>query len=319
MAKVSKTRRLKSGSPFCKSNPYQKPSCSLKVLKHVNKKKHHSLEKNDWEDATCSVCLEFPHNAVLLLCSSYDKGCRPYMCATSCRFSNCLDQYKKAYTRIGSVQSIHPLGDSEDALGLSLGSHDEKLEVSELLCPLCRGQVKGWTVVKPARKFLNKKKRSCMQENCSFVGNYKQLRKHVRVEHPLARPREVDPILEEEWKRLEQERERSDVISTVTSSAPGSFVVGDYLIEGNFSPFFRDYNVDDLFHDTFFQFETFGRRNGGLRFTRGTGVGYRLHEDDDMGVHRRTALAGEVRDIPAGRLLFRQAVRRRRRREAERL
>ncbi|GAB4844857.1 hypothetical protein Ancab_038247 [Ancistrocladus abbreviatus] len=316
MAKVSKVRRLKSSSRFCKSNPFQTPSCSLKVLNHVNKKKQ-SIPEKDWEDATCSVCLEFPHNAVLLLCSSYDKGCHPYMCATSSRFSNCLDQYKKAYTKVGSTQSIHPWSDSEDSLGLSLGCDDENMEVSELLCPLCRGQVKGWTVVEPARKYLNKKKRTCMQDSCSFVGNYKQLRKHVRTEHPLARPREVDPVLEEEWKRLQEERERSDVISTVTSSAPGSFVVGDYLIEGN--PFFRDYNVEDLFHDALIRFETIGHRNVGFRLTRAIGERRGIYDSDDMGVRRGAAFATEVYDIPAGRLLFRNAGRRRRRREAERL
>ncbi|KAH7285801.1 hypothetical protein KP509_33G046400 [Ceratopteris richardii] len=45
----------------------------------------------------CPICMEIPHNAVLLRCSSYDKGCRPYMCDTSYRHSNCLDQYLKAH------------------------------------------------------------------------------------------------------------------------------------------------------------------------------------------------------------------------------
>lgn len=53
--------------------------------------------RNDWEDVTCSVCMETPHNAVLLRCSSHEKGCRPYMCDTSYRHSNCLDQYCKAH------------------------------------------------------------------------------------------------------------------------------------------------------------------------------------------------------------------------------
>ena len=46
--------------------------------------------------------------------------------------------------------------------------------------------MKGWTVVNPTREYLNSKKRSCMQDNCSFVGNYKELQKHVRAEHPCA-------------------------------------------------------------------------------------------------------------------------------------
>lgn len=52
-------------------------------------------QKKEWDDAMCPICMECPHNAVLLLCSSYDKGCCPYMCDTSYRHSNCLDQYRK--------------------------------------------------------------------------------------------------------------------------------------------------------------------------------------------------------------------------------
>jgi len=52
-------------------------------------------QKKEWDNAACLICLEHPHNAVLLLCSSHDKGCRPYMCDTSSRHSNCLDQYRK--------------------------------------------------------------------------------------------------------------------------------------------------------------------------------------------------------------------------------
>eukprot|EP00250_Pteridium_aquilinum_P016341 c23057_g2_i1 orf=451-1503(-) len=56
-----------------------------------------SESRNDWEGVICPVCMETPHNAVLLQCSSYDKGCRPYMCDTSYRHSNCFDQYLKAH------------------------------------------------------------------------------------------------------------------------------------------------------------------------------------------------------------------------------
>lgn len=193
------------------------------------------IEKKDWEDVTCSVCMEYPHNAVLLLCSSHDKGCRPYMCGTSCRYSNCLDQYKKAYTKVISSnngQSVHGSVDNPIVIQDS-SSGIENSEVTELACPLCRGQVKGWTVVEPARDYFNAKQRSCMQDDCSFLGNYKELRRHVRAEHPSARPREVDPVLEQKWRRLERERERNDVMSTITSTMPGAMFFGDYVIEGN--------------------------------------------------------------------------------------
>ncbi|XP_058089649.1 uncharacterized protein LOC131236468 [Magnolia sinica] len=220
-----------------RSTPYPLPSRSQECPeKEASKKKSpKAVENKDWEDAMCSVCMEFPHNAVLLLCSSYDKGCRPYMCDTSFRHSNCLNQFKKAYTK--DMSPRHGQGPVQDSLWNGSADHhptfssNEKQGVMELACPLCRGQVKGWTVVEAAREYLNAKKRSCMQDDCSFVGTYKELRKHMRVEHPSAQPREVDPMLEQKWKRLEREREREDVISTIRSSMPGAMVLGDYVIE----------------------------------------------------------------------------------------
>ncbi|KAE9609008.1 putative Zinc finger, RING/FYVE/PHD-type [Lupinus albus] len=255
----------KDGKEGCKSQsrghratPYLL-SCAQKNLKDVNVKKSFpkASEKKDWEDAMCSVCMEVPHNAILLLCSSYNKGCRPYMCATSHRYSNCFEQYKKAYTKPSSVQSLH-LDTGNSNFDLSTGEHNENTEVTEILCPLCRRQVKGWTVVEVARKSLNAKKRSCVKDDCSFVGNYKQLRKHVRSKHPFSRPREVDPIREEKWKRFECERERNDVISTILSSTPGAMVLGDYVLEPNSQSFFSgEYDSDDLEND-FFSMSSFG-------------------------------------------------------------
>lgn len=49
----------------------------------------------EWDEASCPICMDHPHNAVLLLCSSYSKGCRSYICDTSYRHSNCLDRFKK--------------------------------------------------------------------------------------------------------------------------------------------------------------------------------------------------------------------------------
>ncbi|KAJ0233251.1 hypothetical protein HA466_0284610 [Hirschfeldia incana] len=187
-------------------------------------RKKKSLKGKAWKGITCPVCLEIPHHSVVLLCSSYYKGCRPYMCATGNRFSNCLEQYKKAYAK-------------EEKSG----------KPAELLCPLCRGQVKGWTVVKEARKYLNSRKRACMNDDCLFSGSYRQLKKHVKEVHRRAKPRAIDPVLEEKWKKLEVERERSDVISTLMSSTPGARVVGDYVIEpyNGESDSYDDYSDDD--------------------------------------------------------------------------
>ncbi|KMZ63241.1 hypothetical protein ZOSMA_41G00850 [Zostera marina] len=48
-----------------------------------------------WDELTCPICMEHPHNAVLLLCNSHEKGCSSYICDTSYRHSNCLDRFKK--------------------------------------------------------------------------------------------------------------------------------------------------------------------------------------------------------------------------------
>ncbi|EFJ16225.1 hypothetical protein SELMODRAFT_57817, partial [Selaginella moellendorffii] len=164
----------------------------------------------EWEDATCPICMEIPHNAVLLLCSSHDNGCRPYMCDTSYRHSNCLDQYKKLSGRGGG----HGMGESLD-----------------LMCPLCRGKVVGWKVVEPARRHLNCKSRNCAQESCGFTGSYDELRKHARCVHPFARPSDVDPARQRDWRHLERERDIGDVLSTIQSAMPGARILGDYVID----------------------------------------------------------------------------------------
>lgn len=210
MARSVRRRRLSTRQH--RSTPYSIPSYHWNTEDVTDRKKNRLLcseKKREWEDSTCSVCMEYPHNAVLLLCSSHDKGCRPYMCGTSDRHSNCLDQFRKAYTK----------------------ETGQKPEAIELSCPLCRGEVKGWTVVEPARDYLNSKKRSCMQDDCSFVGSYRELHKHVKSVHPSARPRDVDPAHEQKWRTLEHDRERQDVISTIRSSMPRAVVFGDYVIE----------------------------------------------------------------------------------------
>ncbi|KAF0906939.1 hypothetical protein E2562_013319 [Oryza meyeriana var. granulata] len=229
MARSSRARRHVARQ--LRPTPYPIPSYRWKAMKESNRKKTlPATQKMDWEDANCSVCMEYPHNAVLLLCSSHDKGCRPYMCGTSYRHSNCLDQFKKAYTK-GSLLEEFPsntVGINLDSAPLSVG---EKNESVDLACPLCRGKVKGWTIVEPARSYLNGKGRTCMQDGCSFVGTYKDLRKHVKSEHPLAKPREVDPILEQKWRSLEIERERQDVLSTITATMGRAIVFGDYVLD----------------------------------------------------------------------------------------
>ncbi|XP_043701468.1 uncharacterized protein LOC122651945 [Telopea speciosissima] len=187
----------------------------------------------EWEEARCPVCMEHPHNAVLLLCSSRDKGCRPYMCDTSYRHSNCLDQFRKAFAEAQktTVQDSSPSTITSDATPMdtqgviineqasnSSTLRSAKASQSELVCPLCRGKINGWLVVEDARQFMNAKERSCACETCDYCGTYSNLRKHARLEHPLVRPSDADPERERDWRNLERQRDLGDVLSTIQSA-----------------------------------------------------------------------------------------------------
>ncbi|CAI9293347.1 unnamed protein product [Lactuca saligna] len=155
----------------------------------------------EWEEAKCPVCMEHPHNAILLLCSSHSNNCRPYMCDTSRRHSNCFNQFRKSF--------VTPATTSEPP---STATFQE----SKMVCPLCRGQVKGWVVVEAAREFMNAKSRSCSSGTCEFSGTYSDLRRHARVVHPLVRPSEADPGRQQDWRRLESERNLGDLLRNIT-------------------------------------------------------------------------------------------------------
>ncbi|KAL4198603.1 hypothetical protein AMTRI_Chr03g46810 [Amborella trichopoda] len=172
-------------------------------------------EKEEWDDVRCTVCLEHPHNAVLLLCSSHERGCRPYMCDTSYRHSNCLDRFHKAF--------------SSDTPSPSPSPSPSPICLDQLFCPLCRGHIKGWGVVEKARSCLDAKLRGCANESCGFRGSYEDLRVHARAVHPLVRPSEVDPERERIWRSLEHHHNLNDVLSTIM---PGATMLGDYVIEG---------------------------------------------------------------------------------------
>ncbi|XP_058101290.1 uncharacterized protein LOC131245695 [Magnolia sinica] len=273
----------------------------------------------EWDEASCPICMDHPHNAVLLLCSSHDKGCRSYICDTSYRHSNCLDRFKKLRVDLRSTpahltpsfiespgsgrlghSSLHSLtsetifetprmdrnvvetrGDyslAETSDGMSAGllsvleennsqetdgyleaqrmgagpdSHSGRIGDEELgggglsepplplKCPLCRGIVKSWKIVKEAREYLDSKQRSCSRESCSFTGNYRELRRHARGVHPTTRPTDIDPSRQRAWHHLEHQREYGDIVSAIRSAMPGAVVLGDYVID-NGDGFSRD-------------------------------------------------------------------------------
>ncbi|XVE72795.1 hypothetical protein DITRI_Ditri11bG0067400 [Diplodiscus trichospermus] len=62
------------------------------------------------DEVSCPICMDHPHNAVRLLCSSHEKGCRSYICDTSYRHSNCLDRFKKLRANSSNSSVLpHPI------------------------------------------------------------------------------------------------------------------------------------------------------------------------------------------------------------------
>eukprot|EP00246_Nothoceros_aenigmaticus_P014344 TRINITY_DN538_c0_g1_i1.p1 TRINITY_DN538_c0_g1~~TRINITY_DN538_c0_g1_i1.p1 ORF type:complete len:452 (+),score=32.21 TRINITY_DN538_c0_g1_i1:725-2080(+) len=325
MPKEPSTRCSLSSKSRGLYKPYSNANASSGASQDSSSRENEDLAlQKEWEDATCPICMEHPHNAVLLVCSSHGNGCRPYMCDTSYRHSNCFDQYRKANSmadrsagetasvsdlsiegatgpawhadipsqfsnergdqrrsqerssrRASSLTETRSVAGVEDRVtdrsgqvrmplllapqrlllvddGEVYRERREDVDASrelrgpfdslqravvgiagdkELKCPLCRGKVEGWKVMESARQHLNHKKRSCSQESCSFSGTYDELRKHARGVHPLARPSDVDPARQRDWRRLERQRDLADVLSTFRSAMPGATFHGDFVID----------------------------------------------------------------------------------------
>lgn len=179
----------------------------------------------DLEDVTCSICLDFPHDAVLLLCTSYGKGCRPFMCDTDQRHSNCLERFRSAYGFPAFVKATSSANNVSSVGDISSSPN------SRPLCPLCRGDVTGWLIINEARVCLNMKKRFCEEKYCTFVGNFYELQKHVHLKHPHSQPSKIDPAQQLNWEYLQQTSEIIDVLSTIQAQVPRAVVLGDYVIE----------------------------------------------------------------------------------------
>ncbi|GKU87513.1 hypothetical protein SLEP1_g1905 [Rubroshorea leprosula] len=189
----------------------------------------------NWDDVVCPICLDFPHNGVLLQCSSYEKGCRPFVCDTDHLHSNCLDRFKNAYGMSSPLPS-----DVSATANTELMVSEENCKPS---CPLCRGEVTGWIVVDQARLHLDEKKRCCEEEQCTFTGTYLELKKHAQLEHPHSRPSKIDPARVLDWENFQQSSEIIDVLSTIHSEVPRGVVLGDYVIE------YGDNETGDEFED----------------------------------------------------------------------
>ncbi|KAL3535826.1 hypothetical protein ACH5RR_004287 [Cinchona calisaya] len=257
---MPKERRVHSVS-FDRSRASPFPCSSSRSRQLLPKNPLESDENaKEWEEARCPVCMEHPHNAILLLCASHEKGCRPFMCDTSYRHSNCFDQFRKSFGEASSatlqqelpvlasqlasssIISESPVTDltverREEGSASLEGLPCEDEIKQKLVCPLCRQEIHGWIVVESARSFMNAKSRSCACETCDFNGTYRDLRKHARQEHPLVRPTEADPERQRSWRRLEQQRDLGDLLSTLQSTfgeemseeSPLSFDDGGWL------------------------------------------------------------------------------------------
>ncbi|KAJ3696218.1 hypothetical protein LUZ60_001595 [Juncus effusus] len=200
--------------PFPKKS-LLKPSLDLDLdldHQHLTSPLTLTISKTCYQDATCPICLDHPHNTVLLRCTSFENGCRPFICDTDQTRSNCLERFKSAYNL--------------NKLQLDPSSPNEKPS-----CPLCRGDVIGWVVIDEARSHLNNKKRSCDENNCLFSGNYSELTKHTQVKHPNSRPSEIDPARRVDWENFQQSSDIIDVLSTIHQQVPNGVVLGDYVIE----------------------------------------------------------------------------------------
>lgn len=212
------------------------------VMKKVIKPSSFDLDikfDQSWmEDVTCPICLDSPHNAVLLRCTSYEKGCRPFICDTDHTRSNCLERFKVAHglpanvsvssLTVAPLNSIHIISSSAN---------------NRPACPLCRGDVIGWFVIDEARLHLNQKKRCCEDSCCSYVGNFHELQKHTQQKHPNSRPSEIDPARRVDWENLQQSSDIIDVLSTIHAQVPNSVVLGDYVIEYGDDEAGDDYDV----------------------------------------------------------------------------
>ncbi|KAG1326430.1 hypothetical protein COCNU_01G003640 [Cocos nucifera] len=181
----------------------------------------------NWEDVTCPICLDFPHNGVLLQCSSYDKGCRPFMCDTDHTHSNCLGRFKSAY----GLPAIAKVSSTTNETSVESFQEITSSPNSRPTCPLCRGYVIGWIVIDEARLYLNMKKRCCQEKCCSYVGNFFELQKHAQLKHPHSRPSEIDPARQLDWENFQQSSDIIDVLSTIHAEVPHGVVLGDYVIE----------------------------------------------------------------------------------------
>lgn len=176
----------------------------------------------EWKEARCPICMEYPHNAVLLICSSITKGCRPYICDTSSRHSNCLDQFLNVPGGELLKEKIYFAQMQSSWIPVILNIFSRRSiegRIPQITCPFCRGLIIACAVMHDVRFYMNKKVRICSLEDCNFSGNYVELRKHARREHPNVKPLDTDPERQADWQRLMHEMDVRDTLNLVESES----------------------------------------------------------------------------------------------------
>ncbi|CAL0302749.1 unnamed protein product [Lupinus luteus] len=92
----------------------------------------HAFHK-ELDEVSCPICMDHPHNAVLLHCSSHEKGCRSYICDTSYRHSNCLDRFKKLRDNSKDSPNLVNTNNSGNTFDISLNIESDMNDVNELI------------------------------------------------------------------------------------------------------------------------------------------------------------------------------------------
>ncbi|CAL5444065.1 unnamed protein product [Camellia sinensis] len=158
-------------------------------------------DEKEWEEVRCPICMEHPHNAVLLLCSSHERDVA-LTCATPA-----------SATRTVSTSSANhqPL------------PHHQQILLNKFLftLPPITEELRNNNKTSSQEGFMGDNSNQSFRAHsvgakltgtCDFSGTYSELRKHARLEHPFVRPSEADSRRQSDWMSLEHERDVQDII-----------------------------------------------------------------------------------------------------------
>ncbi|KAI5008510.1 hypothetical protein ZWY2020_009558 [Hordeum vulgare] len=216
-AGVQKSNSSLSKMPNPEKKLFRMPSADAEIA---------ALHK-EWDDARCPICMDHPHNAVLVLCSSHDKGCRSYISNrmdSSSHPSSSLpgDTSNQRSPRLlidvpefrENLSHEHVIRSSATVSGQQEGTNYNQGPVT---LEALMGQVKaGRSSKMPDSTWTRSQEAARGKHACAFSGTYGALRRHARRVHPTTRPADVDPSRRRAWHRLENQREYGDIMSATS-------------------------------------------------------------------------------------------------------